>query len=66
MIGLWSRNTEEYVPVLGLRPARPQVLDQGFSHNIGERISRLASGDRQPLAFPVDVVEGQLRDLMRP
>jgi len=43
-------------------PARAEILNQCFGHDIGERIScpmsGLALGDLQPFALPIDVVEG--------
>lgn len=64
-----SKHTEKHMTILRLRPARADILDQGFGHHTGERIScrmtRLTLRDLQPLAFPIDVIEGQLGDLMR-
>ena len=58
------------MPILRLRPAGAQILDQRFRHYIGKRVScpvsSFALGDLQPLAFPVDVVESQLGNLMCP
>ena len=58
---------EEQVPVGGLRPALLQVVEDRLAYDWRQRIDRhvvgLAFAHVQPLALPVEVIEGQAGDL---
>src|SRR5271170_2602247 len=66
----WGAGTEKHVAVVGFGSAVFQVGNEGLSDGGGERegsrVTSLALWDGQPLPLPVDVIEGQSRDLPAP
>src|SRR5208337_1545864 len=67
---LRRKDAEKQVAILGFRSAMLEVIDDRFCNNSRQRIdggmSCLAGEDLKSFAFPVNIIQCQPRDLMRP
>jgi len=67
---LRRKDAEKQMAILGFRPAMLEIIDDRFCNNSRQRIDRgmscLAGQDLKSFALPVNIIQGQLRDLMCP
>src|SRR5229473_1340466 len=67
---LRCKDAEKQMAILGFRPAMLEIIDDRFCNNSRQRIDRgmscLAGQDLKSFALPVNIIQGQLRDLMCP
>ena len=63
-------DAEKQMAILGFRPAMLEIVDDRFCDDSRQRIDggvpRLARQYLKAFALPVNIIQGQLRDLMCP